>query len=288
MSRGEVFGFLGPNGAGKTTTLRIILDIIQPTTGSVSVLGSPSAIPVRHRIGYLPEERGLYRKMRAAETIAYFARLRGVPARKARKRAHELLGRFGLGAFAKSRNEALSKGMAQKVQLLATIAHDPEFLILDEPFSGLDPINQHTLETLISDLKAEGRTIIFSTHVMEHAERLCDRFLIMAKGMKRFEGDLAAARAQLPKRVVIRTADNIDGLRAAPGVISITQKGERSADGAEVEYEIALSPSADPQALLQHAVNGGVRLAKFEQGGARLHDIFVSIVGAANAEAEAA
>ncbi len=172
VNKGEIFGFLGPNGAGKTTTLRMILDIIPPTSGRIMVLGSSSAIPVRRRIGYLPEERGLYRKMRAADTIAYFASLRGVPQKLAKARALSLLEQFGLGDFARAKNESLSKGMAQKVQLLATIAHEPELLILDEPFTGLDPINQATLEKLIGDLRNQGRTIIFSTHTMQHAERL--------------------------------------------------------------------------------------------------------------------
>ncbi|MEO0880416.1 MAG: ATP-binding cassette domain-containing protein [Pseudomonadota bacterium] len=289
VEQGEIFGFLGPNGAGKTTTLRMILDIIQPTDGTIEILGSPSAIPVRHRIGYLPEERGLYRKMRAAETIAYFARLRGVPGGEAKKRAFDLLERFGLKKFARSKNEALSKGMAQKVQLLATIAHDPEFLILDEPFSGLDPINQATLEELIADLKAEGRTIIFSTHVMEHAERLCDRFLILSNARKKFEGTLEEARASLPPRILIKTADPIDALRAAPGVIHISERKKRSGQGvedsatapsgAQKEFIIELAQGADPQRVLQTALANGVTLTKFEQGGASLHDIFVAIAG---------
>ena len=278
VERGEIFGFLGPNGAGKTTTLRMILDILQPTEGRISILGSSSAIPVRRRIGYLPEERGLYRKMRAAETIAYFAKLRGVPSGEARRRAHELLEKFGLKDFASSRNEALSKGMAQKVQLLATIAHDPEFLILDEPFSGLDPINQATLEELIRTLKNEGRTIIFSTHVMQHAERLCDRFLIIAKGKKRFEGDIVEARAAFPPRLLIRTRDPVEGLRAAPGVGDIVPRGEAD-DGGERDYEIFLRPGADPQTVLKAAFEGGVRLTRFEHAGASLHDIFVALAG---------
>ncbi|MBB5517987.1 ABC transporter ATP-binding protein [Amphiplicatus metriothermophilus] len=277
VARGEIFGFLGPNGAGKTTTLRMILGIIPPTAGRITVLDSISAIPVRHRLGYLPEERGLYRKMRAAETIAYFAHLRGVPARAAKKKAHELLERFGLADFARAKNEALSKGMAQKVQLLATIAHEPELLILDEPFSGLDPINQTTLEALIRDLKAEGRTIIFSTHVMQHAERLCDRFLIIASGRKRFEGDLAAARAAFPPRLLLRTRDPVDPLAAAPGVREIVALGETT-DG-EREYEIVLERGADPQLVLKAAFEAGIRLSSFERAGASLHDIFVALAG---------
>jgi ABC-2 type transport system ATP-binding protein len=277
VARGEILGFLGPNGAGKTTTLRIILGIIPPTAGRVSVLGSPSAIAVRHRIGYLPEERGLYRKMRAAETIAYFAQLRGVPGRQARAIAAEMLERFGLKDFARARNASLSKGMAQKVQLLATIAHDPELLILDEPFSGLDPINQHTLEELIRDLKRRGRTIVFSTHVMQHAERLCDRFLILAGGRKRFEGDLAAARAAFPPRLILRTPDPIERLLAMPDVAAVTPL-DSSEDG-EHDFDVALVAGADPQAVLKAAFEAGLRLSRFEHAGASLHDIFVALAG---------
>ncbi len=283
VAKGEIFGFLGPNGAGKTTTLRMILEIVAPTSGRIEVLGSPSAIKVRHRIGYLPEERGLYRKMRAAETIAYFASLRGVPAKEAKARAAALLERFGLGAFARSKNEALSKGMAQKVQLLATIAHDPELLILDEPFTGLDPINQATLEDLIRELKAAGKTIIFSTHTMQHAERLCDRFLILARGATQFEGTLEEARRRFPPKLIIRTADDIAALRRAPGVMAIAQKGE---DGPARDYAIELRTGADPNAVLSAAFEAGIRMTRFEHAGASLHDIFVALAGDDAASAE--
>lgn len=283
IEQGEIFGFLGPNGAGKTTTLRMILDIIQPTSGRIAILGASSAVDVRHRIGYLPEERGLYRKMRAADTIAYFARLRGVPSRQAKQKALELLSRFGLEAFARAKNETLSKGMAQKVQLLSTIAHDPEFLILDEPFSGLDPINQKTLEDLILSLREEGRTIIFSTHVMEHAERLCDRFLIMARGRKRFEGTLEQARAQLPQRIVMGIIGPVAALESCPGVAKVTPHqngGEAVADESTARlYDVDLAPGGDPQIILKAALAAGLRVTKFEQGGARLHDIFVATAG---------
>ena len=283
VGRGEIFGFLGPNGAGKTTTLRMILDIIRPNAGRIEILGSPSAVRVRRRIGYLPEERGLYRKMRAAETIAYFSRLRGVPRAQARKTAFDLLGRFGLSDFARARNEQLSKGMAQKVQLLATIAHDPEFLILDEPFSGLDPINQHTLEELIRDLSARGRTIIFSTHVMQHAERLCDRFLILARGRRCFLGDIAEARAAYPPRLVLKTRDPAEWLTRARGVLAMTTKGPPVND--EQTYELTLAPGADPQAILKTAIEAGLRLSRFELAGASLHEIFVALAGDKASEA---
>ncbi len=281
----EIFGFLGPNGAGKTTTLRMLLDIIQPTSGGVQILGSDNAATVRNKIGYLPEERGLYRKMKAVDTIAYFGRLRGLHAKEAQKRAFELLEEFGLGEFAKSKNEAMSKGMAQKIQLLATLAHEPELLILDEPFSGLDPINQHMLESLIRRLRDEGRTVIFSTHVMEHAERLCDRFLILAKGQKRFEGTLEEARALFPPKLLIRTSDDISPLREAPGIVEITQlqktENADSSKSAQIEcnYECILARNADIQEILRFAFNQNLALTQFEHDRGSLHDIFVSLAG---------
>lgn len=276
VAAGEIYGFLGPNGAGKTTTLRMMLDIIQPTSGRIQILGSESAIPVRRRIGYLPEERGLYKKMKAADAIAYFAQLRGLSRGEAKKKAAALLEEFGLGEFAKSKNEALSKGMAQKVQLLATIAHEPELLILDEPFSGLDPINQQTLEKLIRDQRDSGRTIIFSTHVMQHAERLCDRFLIMAHGEKRFEGTMKEARAEFAQRLHVRTTASQEALTALGGVMHIRIEEE---SGGETTFEIELAEDADPQDFLQRAVAAGVPISRFEQAGATLHDIFVALAG---------
>ena len=275
---GEIYGFLGPNGAGKTTTLRMLLDIVQPSEGRLEILGSSSAIPVRTKIGYLPEERGLYRKMKAADSIAYFARLRGLSGRDAKAKSLELLERFGLGGFAQSKNETLSKGMAQKVQLLATIAHDPELLILDEPFSGLDPINQDVLETLIRDLRKDGRTIIFSTHVMQHAERLCDRFLILAGGQKRFEGTLREARASFSQRLYISTTApraQIEALECVDGVID--QDHEERAG--EINLAIELKDRADPQVFLKEAINAGIEITRFERAGATLHDIFVALAG---------
>ncbi len=285
VAKGEIYGFLGPNGAGKTTTLRMMLDIIQPSAGAVTVLGSSSAIAVRRRIGYLPEERGLYRKMKAVDSIAYFSQLRGLPRAAAKARAYQLLEQFGLEKFAKSKNEALSKGMAQKVQLLATIAHEPELLILDEPFSGLDPINQQTLEDLIREQRRNGRTIIFSTHVMQHAERLCDRFLIIADGKKRFEGTLAQARENFARRIHVRTKTHAAALEKMPGVVALRVENNPSTGG-ESSFEIELANEADPQAFLKEAVNAGVELSRFEQAGANLHDIFVALAGDAAAPSE--
>jgi ABC-2 type transport system ATP-binding protein len=278
VAKGEIYGFLGPNGAGKTTTLRMMLDIVTPSAGKISILGASSAIAVRHRIGYLPEERGLYRKMKAVDSIAYFAQLRGLSRREAKTKARILLDDFGLGAFARAKNEALSKGMAQKVQLLSTIAHDPELLILDEPFSGLDPINQQTLEDLIRTQRRAGKTIIFSTHVMQHAERLCDRFLILAGGRKRFEGTLAEARASFSQRLHLRTKAPAEALKALGGVRSVAA-GDANASSAETAYEIELDADADLQVFLKKAIAAGIEMSRFEQAGATLHDIFVSLAG---------
>ncbi|CAK9041839.1 Uncharacterized ABC transporter ATP-binding protein YadG [Durusdinium trenchii] len=189
-----------------------------------------------------------------------------------------LLTQFGLEKFARSKNEALSKGMAQKVQLLSTIAHEPELLILDEPFSGLDPINQQTLEELIRDQQKAGRTIIFSTHVMQHAERLCDRFLIIAHGSKRFEGTLSQARASFAKRVHVRTSASVNALTGLGGVASLRVE-EGAVDGDETTYEITLEDGADPQDYLKRAVGAGMKLTRYEQAGATLHDIFMALAG---------
>src|SRR5258706_5589912 len=213
LPRGSICGFLGPNGAGKTTTIRMILEIIRPTNGAITVLGRPSALEVRQRIGYLPEEKGLYKKMKTWAVIAYFATLKGMTKKAAKSRAYELLERYGLKDFANKPTDALSKGMGQKVQMLASLAHDPEFVILDEPFSGLDPVNQQVMEEIIRDMASRNRTVLFSTHVMQHAERLCDRILLIAKGKRLFDGTISQAKALLPRRVRLETEDDIEPLR---------------------------------------------------------------------------
>ncbi len=269
---GCIFGFLGPNGAGKTTSIRMILEIIRPTSGSITVLGSPSSLAVRRRIGYLPEEKGLYKKMKAWAIVAYFATLKGIDSRTAKRTAFALLERYGLGAFAEKKSETLSKGMGQKVQLLAALAHDPEFVILDEPFSGLDPVNQEVLEEIVVDLRRRGRTVLFSTHVMSHAERLCDRLSIMAGGKKIFEGTPAEARAMLPPRVLLRTNQSVAPLQQLPGVTATRQL----ADGA---WELQLTSGTDPQGVLQACFEQRLVLSSFSAEAPALHDVFVHLVG---------
>jgi ABC-2 type transport system ATP-binding protein len=278
---GSICGFLGPNGAGKTTTIRIILDILKPGSGSVSLLGHASALDVRHRIGYLPEEKGLYKKMKAWSVIAYFATLKGLDRKTAKQRAYELLERYGLKDFANKPTDALSKGMGQKVQMLASIAHDPEFVILDEPFSGLDPVNQQVMEEIIRDMAKRNRTIIFSTHVMQHAERLCDRVILMAKGKKIFDGTISEAKRVLPRRVRIETEDDVAPVRQSADVVSIKSfetSGNAHKNGCG-HWELELRENADPQTILQLCFEHKIRLRSFNQSEPTLHDVFVRLVG---------
>ncbi len=275
---GCIYGFLGPNGAGKTTALRMILDILRPTRGSIRILGAASALTVRHRIGYLPEEKGLYKKMKAWAVIAYFAGLKGLSSRDARRRAFELLERYGLKDFAHAKTEALSKGMGQKVQVLASIAHDPELVIFDEPFSGLDPVNQGVLEEIVTDLRARGRTVLFSTHVMQHAERLCDRLIILGGGRRLFDGTLQEARQTVPHRVRLESEDDPSALKDVPGVVGLVS----DAPGC---WQVELGPGADPQRVLRACFERAIRLRSFNSAEPSLHEVFIKLVGPGAREA---
>jgi ABC-2 type transport system ATP-binding protein len=282
LPAGSIYGFLGPNGAGKTTTIRMILEIIKPTSGSITVLGETSALKVRRRIGYLPEEKGLYKKMKCWAVIAYFATLKGLSKKAAKQRAYELLERYGLKDFANSPTEALSKGMGQKVQVLASIAHDPEFVILDEPFSGLDPVNQQVMEDIIRDMAKRGRTVLFSTHVMQHAERLCDRILLLAKGRKIFDGTISEAKETIPRRVRVETKDDIAPLRELREVATVriveNLNGVPATNGVP-HWELELRDHTDPQAILQTCFARGIRLQSFNQSEPTLHEVFMRLVG---------
>lgn len=278
VPEGQVFGFLGGNGAGKTTTLRMVLDIIRPTEGRITVLGRQPGRENSADIGFLPEERGLYRQMTAIDTITYFGRLKGMRSSDARAEGLALLDRFGLAANAKSTVDKLSKGMAQKVQLATAVVNRPRLLVLDEPFSGLDPVNQRLLEDEIRRASEGGATVVFSTHVMQHAERLCERLLLLAKGRKRFEGTLDEARAQLPARLTVVARQSLDGL---PGVTSCI-----AADPAEDgwrHWQVELEPEAKAGDILQLCTERGVPLRRFDEQKASLHDVFLQIVGPAEA-----
>ena len=278
VPKGSIVGFLGPNGAGKSTSLRMALGVLSPDEGRVNLFGaSPNIESLRH-VGFLPEERGLYKKMTARATISYFARLKGMSASESRKRADELLERMGLGEFARSRVSKLSKGMSQKVQILSSLAHQPDFLILDEPFSGLDPVNQQGLEDMIIEEHKRGATILFSTHVMEHAERLCDSIVMMARGRKVFDGTLDEAFGALGRAVLIGVSEGFD-LDAA-----LKPKGfeinERSGD----VWRVKLPAGVDAQDALRAAIDAGAPITSFRPEEARLRDVFVSHVSEAEAE----
>jgi ABC-2 type transport system ATP-binding protein len=271
---GQVVGFLGANGAGKTTTLRMILDILHPTSGAIEVLGGPPGRGRASDIGFLPEERGLYRAMSVLDTVVYFGRLKGMSRSAARSAARPLIDRFGLGPFAGGRVDRLSKGMAQKVQLATALVNSPRLLLLDEPFSGLDPVNQAVLEEEILAAAHRGATVLFSTHVMEQAERLCARFVMLARGRKVFDGDQEQVRALLPGRVRLRAKADPSGL---PGVARAEQL-PATEDG-WTDWQVILEPGTEPGDLLQACTEKGIALRDFEAHGATLHDVFLHLAG---------
>ncbi len=277
---GQVFGFLGGNGAGKTTTLRMALDIIRPTAGRLTVLGRAPGRENAPDIGFLPEERGLYRNMTALDTIVYFGRLKGMTSNDARTEGLVLLDRFGLGDNARSTIDKLSKGMAQKVQLATAVVNRPKLLILDDPFSGLDPVNQNLLEDEIRRASANGTTVIFSTHVMQHAERLCEKLLLLARGRKKFEGTLDEARAQLPARLSVVAKQPLNAL---PGVKSCEPVGP-TRDGWQ-EWDVQLEPRVPAGDVLEACTERSIPLRRFDERRASLHDVFLQMVGPAEARA---
>jgi ABC-2 type transport system ATP-binding protein len=275
---GAVFGFLGGNGAGKTTSLRMVLDIIRPTSGKIEVLGRAPGRQNAPEIGFLPEERGLYRQMTALDTITYFGRLKGMAAADAKREGAALLDRFGLAANSRMTVDKLSKGMAQKVQLATALVNRPKLLILDEPFSGLDPVNQGLLEEEIRRISAAGATVVFSTHVMQHAERLCDRLLLLAKGRKKFEGTLDEAHAELPARLSVIAKQDPSAL---PGVESAKDLGE--SEKGWRKWDVRLEQGVAPGDVLERCIAEQFPLRRFEQLHASLHDVFVHIVGSPEA-----
>ncbi|MBB3765028.1 ABC transporter ATP-binding protein [Sphingomicrobium lutaoense] len=275
VPEGSIFGILGPNGAGKTTTIRMMLGIIDPDEGHRTLLGSDRPLSVAHDVGYLPEERGLYPAMTAKEAIAFMGALRNLPLAEGRRRAPELLARHGLEEWVDKPIRSLSKGMAQTVQLLGTIVHDPKLIVLDEPFSGLDAINQGKLEEMIRAQAARGTTVIFSTHVIAHAERLCEQVAIIAKGKVAFSGAVDEARGRLRPVVHLKT-------RAADGPWqSALPPGAKPNGGGEYVFEL---PESGPEPLLKALIDGdaGIETLSIERPG--LHDAFVAIAGQAAAD----
>ena len=288
VPRGTVYGLLGPNGAGKTTTIRMILNIIVPDEGVISLFGQPNtSTAMMDRVGYLPEERGLYKKMQVRRVLRFLAQLKGVGAREADRRIAEWMERLSLTTPEKdwglSKIDELSRGMQQKVQFIGTLLHDPDLVILDEPFSGLDPINAQALKDTVVDLKKRGKTVIFSTHLMDNAERLCDSVCIIAHGDKVLDGTVSGVKREHGgNNVALSLADGEAELVAR--VLSDHRMVER-VDDSNRFFEVALQKDADPQALLRRLVEAGARVQRFELVQPSLHQIFLEKVGASGVEA---
>ncbi|SEJ80038.1 ABC-2 type transport system ATP-binding protein [Sphingomonas sp. OV641] len=274
VPHGMIYGVLGPNGAGKTTTLRMLLGIIEPDAGERMLLGSQHPRGASDRVGYLPEERGLYPAMKAREAIAFMGALRGLPWKEGRARADTLLTQAGLGHAADDKIRKLSKGMAQLVQLLGSVVHRPDLLVLDEPFSGLDPVNQERLEALILAERDRGATVLFSTHVMAHAQRLCDRLAIIAGGKRRFEGTVAEARGTLPQQVHYVPHFPQPGLRDH-------LPPDAREEGGGWRFEL---PRDGIEALLKRLIDAGFGISGLSIERPGLHEAFVRIVGQAALE----
>jgi ABC-2 type transport system ATP-binding protein len=284
VPRGVVYGVLGPNGAGKSTTLRMINDIIRPDEGVLQLLGGLApggdAAP---RIGYLPEERGLYPKMRVIDMLAFMGELRGLTGADARRRSLAWLDRLGLGQWQSNRVQDLSKGMQQKVQFAATVLHEPELVILDEPWSGLDPINAEVLRDVVTEQKAAGRTVLFSTHQMEQAEKICDEVCIIARGKKVLDGRLLEIKRAAASEGMIALGFASEAARkAATAVLAdravvASQRPPRPGDTADVEVEMAAG--VEPQRLLLALLAAGAAVRRFEVVTPTLHQIFVDRVG---------
>jgi ABC-2 type transport system ATP-binding protein len=273
VPRGALYGFIGPNGAGKTTTIRMIMSILFPDSGELRVLGHGSALHAKDRIGYLPEERGVYRKMRVGNFLRYMARLKGVHDKQLTTRVRDSLDRVGLGHAERKRCEELSKGMLQKVQFLAAIIHRPELIILDEPFSGLDPVNMRLLRELVLVEHERGATILFSTHVMPQAEEMCEHVVMVHRGRKVLDADVSVMRRTYDTRVLqlepLDPRADLSPVRAIAGVTSL--------EASESGFEIRLGEGSDPRTVMREIVSAVAPL-RLELSRPRLEDIFLRLV----------
>jgi ABC-2 type transport system ATP-binding protein len=268
VARGEVFGLLGPNGAGMTTTIRTMMAIIRPDSGTIRLMDQPLTEASKSRIGYLPEERGLYQNFRLLECLTYLGALKGLHRSEARQRAARLLERGGLDEYARRKVKELSKGMTQKAQFLAAIVHDPDLLIMDEPFQGLDPINTELLKSILLEEQGRGKTIILSTHNMNQVEEMCNRILLIDQGQAVLYGPLAGIKSHYAEHAVVLECDRLPEVLA--GVQSVEQHNHT--------FELLLEPDASPQALLKQLVAANVTIDRFEVASPPLEEIFISAV----------
>lgn len=268
---GRVFGLLGPNGAGKTTSIRMVVNITAPDSGTIELFGQKISGELQNRIGYLPEERGLYRRMKVGDQLRFFAELRNRKGKKVEEQIDSWLTRLKIAEWKNKRSMELSKGMQQKVQFISAIIHEPDLLILDEPFSGLDPVNVELLERVVVELKRQGKTIIFSTHQMEVAERICDDICLINRSRKVLEGSIREVKKSFGRNSV---ALRVEGENGHLRVSDLISRVEQHSD----ETEVLLSENADPQELLRRLVHSGARVSKFEMIEPSLNDIFIAKV----------
>ena len=267
VARGEIFGLIGPNGAGKTTVIRMLMDIIKPDSGQVRVLGQPLREATKNRTGYLPEERGLYKKLTVGETLSYLSSLKGCSGPASRRRAAALLERTGMHPHRHKKVEELSKGMAQLIQFIATILHDPELVILDEPFYGLDPVNTRLIKDMVGELRREGKAVILSTHMMNEVEELCDRILMVNRGRPVLYGNLAEIKDRYRTNSVFLSVDGDPG--HIEGVTGTKDHG--------AYLELALDDRTSPQAVLAGLVGRNITVNRFEVALPPLSDIFIRV-----------
>ncbi len=268
VDAGEIFGLLGPNGAGKTTIIRTLMDIIKPDRGTIRIKGQPVSEASKARIGYLPEERGLYQNYRLLECLTYLGALKGMPRSDARQRAMGLLVRAGLEEYTMRKVKELSKGMTQKAQFVAAIVHDPELLIMDEPFQGLDPVNTELLKTILLEEQARGKTVILSTHNMNQVEEMCDRILLIDHGHAVLYGPLDDIKTRYAEHAVLLECD------ALPPDLQGVQRAEQH----NRAHELILEPEATPQSILRQLVEADVTVDRFEVATPPLAEIFINVV----------
>jgi ABC-2 type transport system ATP-binding protein len=268
---GRIFGLLGPNGAGKTTTIRMVVNITAPDEGRVELFGQPITMALQDRIGFLPEERGLYKAMKVGEQLKFFGALKSLEGRRADEAVDRWLARVELSKWKNHKAEELSKGMQQKIQFIAAVLHDPDLIILDEPFSGLDPVNAQLLEEIVLELKTQGKTIIFSTHQMEIAEQMCDDICMLNKSRKVLDGTLREVKAAFGRDIVaLRVAGGAEVLQDEQLVRGMQESPD--------EIKVQLQSGADSQVLLRRLIESGARVTKFELVEPTLKDIFISKV----------
>lgn len=279
VEKGEIMGLLGPNGAGKTTCIRCMLDIFRPDSGTISILGGPMTEAKKDRIGYMPEERGLYQDIPLERCLTYLATLKSVPAAEAKARMAEYLERFDLAEHKNKKIKELSKGMQQKAQIIATLLHEPELLIIDEPFSGLDPVNTQMVKELLLDMNRKGVTILMSTHQMHQVEELCDRIVLIDRGEVVLYGDLEDIRRRFAGHAVqVRTGICSDGRRLTPEDYAKMVPGVERAEEHNSTIRLALSPQVSEQEVLRSLVSQGVPLESFEIAVPTLDEIFIHVV----------